>query len=67
MSQMLTYTVEGMTCAHCTSVVTAALSAEAGVVGVDVDLDTNQVVATGADLDDDALRAAIARAGYEAP
>ncbi len=66
MSQMLRYTVEGMTCAHCVSAVTATLSAEPGVVEVDVDLDTKQVVATGADLDDESLRAAIARAGYEA-
>lgn len=66
MSRMLRYTVEGMTCAHCTSAVAAALSAEAGVVEVDVDLDTKQVVATGTDLDDEALRAAITRAGYEA-
>jgi copper chaperone CopZ len=40
----------------------------AGVGGaeVDVDLDTKRVVAKGTDLDDEALRAAIARAGYEA-
>jgi copper chaperone len=65
MSQELTYTVEGMTCAHCTAAVTTELLAQAGVVDVDVDLDTKRVVATGTDLDDDALRAAIARAGYE--
>jgi copper chaperone len=66
MSQELTYTVEGMTCTHCTAAVTTELLAQAGVIDVDVDLDTKQVVVAGARLDDEALRAAIARAGYEA-
>jgi copper chaperone len=66
MPQELTYTVEGMTCAHCTSAVTTELLAQAGVAEVDVDLETKRVVTKGTDLDDEALRAAIARAGYEA-
>ena len=66
MSQTLTYTVEGMSCAHCKAAVTAELVAVAGVAEVDVDLGTKRVVAKGTDLDDEALRAAITRAGYEA-
>jgi copper chaperone CopZ len=37
-----------------------------GVDDVAVDLDTKVVAVTGSDLDDAALRAAIAEAGYEA-
>ena len=66
MTETLTYTVEGMTCAHCTPAVSDGLRAVAGVVAVDVDLDTKRVVARGTELDDEALRAAIAEAGYEA-
>ena len=61
-----TYTVEGMSCAHCKAAVTAELLAVAGVVEVEVDLDTKRVVATGTELDDQVLRAAIVDAGYEA-
>ena len=66
MAQALTYTVTGMTCAHCKANVTDGLLAVAGVVDVKVDLDTKLVVAKGTDLDDDVLRAAIVEAGYEA-
>ena len=60
------YTVAGMSCAHCEAAVRAELLAVPGVTSVDVDLSTKQVVATGADLDDRVLRAAITEAGYEA-
>jgi copper ion binding protein len=60
-----TYTVTGMTCAHCVASVTEEVSEVAGVTHVDVDLDTGQVTVTSdAPLDDGAVRAAVEEAGY---
>ena len=66
MAETMTYTVSGMTCEHCTRAVSGELGAVRGVAGVDVDLDTKLVTVTGDGLDDEALRAAIEEAGYEA-
>ena len=66
MSDMITYTVPGMTCEHCKHAVTTEVSAVAGVAGVDVDLRTKLVKVTGTGLEDATLRAAIEEAGYEA-
>ena len=60
------YSVPGMHCAHCERAVAGELLAVHGVETVDVDLATKRVVVNGAGLDDDALRAAIEEAGYEA-
>ena len=60
------YSVPGMSCAHCKSAVEQELRSVAGVASVDVDLDTKLVVVRGDALSDDALRAAIDEAGYEA-
>ncbi len=62
----LTYTVPGMSCAHCERAVRDEVGAVAGVSAVAVDLDTKRVVVSGEALDDTALRAAIEEAGYEA-
>ena len=62
----ITYSVPGMSCAHCEHAVGSELSKVEGVASVDVDLDTKLVVVRGSDLDDGALRAAIDEAGYEA-
>jgi copper chaperone len=62
----ITYTVPGMTCDHCRHAVSSELSAVRGVAEVDVDLGTKLVTVTGESLDDDALRAALQEAGYEA-
>jgi copper chaperone len=62
----LTYTVSGMSCAHCETAVKEEISAVEGVASIDVDLDTKLVVVHGKGLDDAALRAAIDEAGYEA-
>ncbi len=62
----ITYTVSDMSCAHCKRAVTSVLLGVAGVDSVDVDLDTKNVTVHGVGLDDDALRAAIEEAGYEA-
>ena len=61
-----TYSVPGMSCAHCEHAVSEELSAVGGVESVAVDLETKLVVVRGSGLDDAALRAAIEEAGYEA-
>lgn len=66
MAETMTYTVSGMTCEHCTKAVSGEVGAVPGVAGVEVDLDTKLVTVTGEGLDDEALRAAIEEAGYEA-
>ena len=65
MADQLEYTVPGMSCGHCKTAITEEVTAVAGVQGVDVDLDTKQVVVRGETLDDAAIREAIAEAGYE--
>ena len=66
MDQTITYTVPGMSCAHCERAVSQELSTVAGVNEVEVDLGTKLVRVSGQVLDDAALRAAIEDAGYEA-
>jgi copper chaperone len=66
MSDSITYAVPGMHCDHCVAAVEQEISAVSGVESVDVDLATKLVVVTGHALDDDALRAAIDEAGYDA-
>ena len=55
-----------MHCAHCERAVREAVSGVEGVTAVDVDLEGKLVTVAGESLDDDALRAAIEAAGYEA-
>ena len=62
----LTYTVPGMTCAHCKAAVTAEVERVDGVEAVEVDLDTKLVVVRGDGVSDADVRAAIDEAGYEA-
>ena len=62
----ITYSVPGMSCAHCEHAVSSELSKVEGVASVAADLNTKLVVVHGSDLDDGALRAAIDEAGYEA-
>ncbi|KMJ51920.1 heavy-metal-associated domain-containing protein [Rhodococcoides fascians] len=60
-----TYSVEGMTCAHCAASVKEEVSEVSGVTGVDVDVDTGAVViSSDAELDAAAVDAAIEEAGY---
>lgn len=66
MAETMTYTVPGMTCDHCTNAVSSELGTVPGVADVAVDLHTKLVTVTGDGLDDQALRAAIEEAGYEA-
>ena len=62
----ITYTVPGMHCGHCTSAVEGEVSQVPGVDSVVADLETKRVVVRGGALDDEAIRAAIDEAGYEA-
>jgi copper chaperone len=59
------YTVQGMTCSHCVLSVREEVSEAPGVSAVDVDLASGRMTITGQDIDDDAVRAAVADAGYE--
>ena len=59
------YTVQGMTCGHCVLSVREEVSEVAGVAAVDVDLASGRMTVTGEDVDADAVRAAVADAGYE--
>ena len=63
-----TYSVSGMTCAHCTSAVTEELTKLPGVTEVTVDLNaggTSAVhVTSESALDESAVREAVDEAGY---
>jgi copper chaperone len=59
------FVVSGMTCQHCVASVHEEVSDIAGVDAVDVDLASGRLVVTGQDVSDDAVRAAVADAGYE--
>lgn len=65
MTDSRTFTVPGMSCRHCKEAASRGIGAVAGVVSVDVDLDSKLVTVTGENLDDSALRAAIDEVGYE--
>jgi copper chaperone CopZ len=63
-----TYTVTGMTCDHCVQAVRSEVSAVPGVSDVDVDLASGRVLVSSdgaGPVDDGAVRAAVAEAGYE--
>ena len=64
-TEQLTYSVPGVSCAHCPAAITAEVEQAAGVASVDVDLDAKRVTVAGAGLDDGAVRAAIDEAGYD--
>ena len=61
----LTYTVPGVNCDHCRVAITEEVSQVDGVSTVEVDLDAKRVDVRGRELDSDAVREAIAEAGYE--
>lgn len=66
MGETVIYSVPGMSCDHCKHAVSTELGAVPGVAGVEVDLGTKLVTVTGEGLDDQLLRSAIEKAGYEA-
>jgi copper chaperone len=59
------YTVTGMTCDHCVLSVREEVTEVAGVDRVDVDLASGRLTVAGEGYADDAVRAAVAEAGYE--
>ena len=59
------YTVQGMTCTHCVLSVREEVSDVSGVSAVDVDLASGRITVAGRDVSDDAVREAVAEAGYE--
>jgi copper chaperone CopZ len=60
-----TYTVAGMTCAHCVASVTEEISEIEGVTDVAVDLPSGAVTVTSREpLDQVQVRAAVEEAGY---
>ena len=66
MSSTATYTVSGMTCAHCVGSVTEEVTKIPGVTDVQVDLASGAVtIASESGVDDDAVKAAVDEAGYE--
>ena len=66
MSETVTYSVPAIHCDHCAMSIREEVSEVEGVDEVAVDLDSKLVTVIGRRLDDAALRAAIAEAGYEA-
>lgn len=65
MSEIRTYTIDGMKCDHCVASATKALEALPGVESVKVILDPQQAVVTG-DVDPAAVTEAVKEAGYTA-
>jgi copper chaperone len=59
------YTVQGMTCSHCVLSVREEVSEVEGVSTVDVDLASGRLTVAGQSINDEAIRAAVAAAGYE--
>jgi copper chaperone len=66
MSETVTYSVQGIHCAHCGLSIREEVSEVEGVESVDVDLETKVVSIRGRGLSDEKLRTAIQEAGYEA-
>ncbi len=65
MTSEKTYTVTGMTCGHCELSVREEVEELAGVESVRADHTTGTLVVHGNEVDDAAVRAAVAEAGYE--
>jgi copper chaperone len=61
----LTYSVPGVSCAHCQAAIVDEVSTVTGVEAVEVDLEAKTVVVTGDPLDETAILAAIDEAGYD--
>ena len=59
------YVVQGMTCAHCVLTVREEVSEVPGVSAVEVDLASGRLTVTGVQVDEQAVRSAVADAGYE--
>lgn len=61
-----TYEVTGMTCEHCVNAVKGEISQLSGVDDVNVELEGGKVTVTSAaPVDQDQIRAAVEKAGYQ--
>jgi copper chaperone CopZ len=60
-----TYSIAGMTCRHCVMSVREEVCDVPGVQRVDVELASGQLTVAGEGVTDEAVRAAVAEAGYE--
>ena len=65
MANTITYSVPGVSCAHCKHAIEGEVSQVGGVESVDVDLDSKTVTVSGDPLDEAAIVGAIDEAGYE--
>jgi copper chaperone len=63
--EVVTYSVPGVHCAHCSTAITAEVGKVAGVDQVNVDLEGKVVSVHGTGISDAEVRSAIAEAGYE--
>jgi copper chaperone len=61
----LSYSVPGVSCAHCQRAIEGEVLQVQGVESVEVDLDAKTVTVSGDPLDEVAVVAAIDEAGYE--
>jgi len=61
----LVYSVPGVGCGHCRAAIAEEVERVPGVSAVEVDLDAKRVAVSGEALDDGAVRAAVAAAGYQ--
>lgn len=59
------YSVEGMTCEHCVASVQEEVAEVPGTQGVEVELESGRLVVTGEGFSDEAIAAAVERAGYK--
>jgi copper chaperone len=64
MDDLREYAVQGMTCAHCVLSVQEEVGEVAGVRSVEVELASGRLIVAGTGVDDAAVRAAVAEAGY---
>lgn len=58
------YTINGMSCGHCTAAVRDEVTKVSGVSAADVDLETSTLTVRGEQIDDGAIRDAVDEAGY---
>jgi copper chaperone CopZ len=59
------YSIAGMTCDHCVLSVREEVAEVPGVTAVDVDLASGRMTVAGDGYSDDAIKSAVAEAGYE--
>ena len=64
-TEVLSYSVPDVSCAHCRAAIMAEVQAVSRVSAVDVDLEAKRVSVAGEDVDEAAVRAAIAAAGFD--